>query len=371
MELLVVIAIIGILVALLLPAIQAAREAARRMSCTNNLKNLALACHNYHDTYKKFPLNYGQGGSWGQGITNGRLSSWMLQVLPFMEQQPLFDAWDFRYSVRNDPRQSVAPCTINGNGGGAACLGFQSNVNSPPGSNLAVACVKIPTFRCPSDTHDGTMRGRSNQHRGDIDWGVNNYKGNAGSNWAWPTNGSGYGTADPGNQCDTNGNKATNQVIPCWAIQTPWGRHWNGLERGNGPFYRGWGWPTKTKFSSMKDGTANTFLIGEAVPRWCTHTYWHWFNGSTATTGIPLNAPANHAGCVAQSGGSKTAALNCAWWDWQYNYSFMSRHTAGANFAMGDGSTQYITNNIDYFTYLALGNMDDGSSIAAQGLSQN
>ena len=93
-ELLVVIAIIGILIALLLPAVQAAREAARRMHCINNLRNLGLACHNHHDLYGFFP-----GGGWGSnwtgdpdmGVGRSQPGGWSYSVLPFIEQKVLFE----------------------------------------------------------------------------------------------------------------------------------------------------------------------------------------------------------------------------------------------------------------------------------------
>ena len=84
-ELLVVIAIIGILVALLLPAIQSAREAARRSQCTNNLKNLALGLHNFHGTYKKFPPGL-EWGTWQVPVWG-----WSYHVLPYIEEKPLQD----------------------------------------------------------------------------------------------------------------------------------------------------------------------------------------------------------------------------------------------------------------------------------------
>ena len=96
-ELLVVIAIIGILVALLLPAIQMAREAGRRGSCSNNLRQIGTAIHNYHDTYHKFPINYGGTGGYNAGKT-GR--SWITGSLPFMEQQPLICSEEARKRAR-------------------------------------------------------------------------------------------------------------------------------------------------------------------------------------------------------------------------------------------------------------------------------
>jgi prepilin-type N-terminal cleavage/methylation domain-containing protein/prepilin-type processing-associated H-X9-DG protein len=99
-ELLVVIAIIGVLVALLLPAVQSAREAARRMSCSNNMKQVALGLHNFHDTYLRFPHgvydNMDQTGAFGPdpyGTTQDR-RSWFHDLLPFIEQSPLFEKFD-------------------------------------------------------------------------------------------------------------------------------------------------------------------------------------------------------------------------------------------------------------------------------------
>jgi prepilin-type N-terminal cleavage/methylation domain-containing protein len=128
-ELLVVIAIIGILVALLLPAIQAAREAARRSQCANNLKQIGLALHNYHDTYKKFPIGAKAQNGWG--------ISWWVGILPFAENRSLFENFDM---------------TSNSNG--------WTN-NSVTNSEL-VRGVMIPYMICPSsplepfaDSHPG------------------------------------------------------------------------------------------------------------------------------------------------------------------------------------------------------------------------
>jgi prepilin-type N-terminal cleavage/methylation domain-containing protein len=97
-ELLVVIAIIGILIALLLPAVQAAREAARRSQCLNNIRQIGLALHNYHDTTKSFPTVAVMGGDpgtpnaqGGRDYTQPYHHTWLVMILPFMEQGPLYD----------------------------------------------------------------------------------------------------------------------------------------------------------------------------------------------------------------------------------------------------------------------------------------
>ena len=134
-ELLVVIAIIGVLVALLLPAVQAAREAARRSSCSNNLKQLAIACHNFHDTYKRLPAagasdsapEFGSaplGDRWG--------ASWLVRILPFIEQQPLFDQ-----------------LRMTGTGGGAGWGNGTATSDAIINMNVA-RNVSIPAFFCPS-----------------------------------------------------------------------------------------------------------------------------------------------------------------------------------------------------------------------------
>jgi len=131
-ELLVVIAIIGVLVALLLPAVQAAREAARRASCSNNMKQIGLGLHNYHDAFGVFPPACLNPGKAGTAIAAGepvRNHTGYLYLLPFIEQTALHDQIDFTIATgAADP---------NSLGGG----GYQTVLDN----------VKLDVFRCPSD----------------------------------------------------------------------------------------------------------------------------------------------------------------------------------------------------------------------------
>ncbi len=173
-ELLVVITIIGILIALLLPAVQAAREAARRITCTNNLKQLALAMHNYHTANQMFPINYGGNQQYDNTATG---HSWFTGLLPYIEQQALFDKINFQQPL--------------------------SDAN-----NTAVAATPIKALLCPTDsTRKGTMTGRANVGG---EWGINNYKAVAGGNWNW---GDHVGITQPSSK---------------------WNNDANGLDRGNG-----------------------------------------------------------------------------------------------------------------------------------------
>ena len=108
-ELLVVIAIIGILVGLLLPAVQAAREAARRMQCSNNLKQLGLAFHNYESTHKSFPSAY---YVW-QPAPPYNVQSGMLGLLPFMEQAPLYAQYDYRFTPSTTYGGAIGAANVN------------------------------------------------------------------------------------------------------------------------------------------------------------------------------------------------------------------------------------------------------------------
>ena len=164
-ELLVVIAIIGILVGLLLPAVQAAREAARRMQCSNNLKQLGLAFHNYHDTHRCFPINFAWraipgGGGAGPAIANTG-KSWLQMILPQIEQSTMFNNIDFTVGL-----QGTTPAILR---------------------NVDIANTVVQAYLCPSDNENNGGRLGS---RSDVNvtppgtWAVTNYKACAGSNWA-------------------------------------------------------------------------------------------------------------------------------------------------------------------------------------------
>jgi prepilin-type N-terminal cleavage/methylation domain-containing protein/prepilin-type processing-associated H-X9-DG protein len=290
-ELLVVIAVIGILVGLIMPAVQQAREAARRTQCRNNIKQLALAMQTYVSTHGTFPISYATG-PYPYGLED-RGTSWMTMILPQIDQVPLYNRIEF--------------------GKPFAAL-----------NNVLAARESVPAFHCPSDTHSGRMDFRSNIQG---EWGVNNYKACAGSNWSFGP----YGPV-----VSLRGRNAGNP---------------NGLDFGNGLICRGGPGPIVTRPADVRDGASQTFAIGEAVPEWCRHTWWFWFNATTATCGLPPNHFMKPDLQVAGEGN---------WWE---NYSFNSRHPGGVHFAMVDGSVRFISDSINVFVYWDLATISGGEPV--------
>ena len=316
-ELLVVIAIIAILIALLVPAVQKVREAAARTQCVNNLKQLALGCHSFHDANKKLPANYGCC----YGTAPNNYWSWIAMILPYIEQNSLYAGGNIgAVNAAGHPSTTLAASSVNG----------QPTMTYP-----------IPMLRCPSDPFYGQVLWTD---RADVGGGPNgqgcaisNYKGVAGSNWQW-------------------GNALFN---PGWA---PNGGGQQGLDAGNGVLYRangpgasgniGGGVDASFTFVNITDGTSNTFMLGEDLPKdsaWCG--CWAYANNTTGTTAIYLNA--NETAGLGANLETDTGANRGDWGD---NYGFASAHSGGANFAFCDGRVTFISNSISMTTvyrYLA------------------
>ena len=227
-ELLVVIAIIAILIGLLLPAVQKVRAAAARSTCTNNLKQIGLGVHNYHDVNGFMPRNVAPG-NWGDQSGNAYWS-WLSAILPNIEQGNLY---------------------TQGKLGGTPQANFKDVI--------PVFSAQIKTFLCPSDSSSSQPRGdRANLPSGFLT-GSTNYKGVAGSNW-------GYGNVQNVGPSGSN----------------------DGLDNGDGTFFRS---DDKRKMTlvNMKDGTSNILMVGEDVPAQNVHCDWPDSNHATGTCAIPLN----------------------------------------------------------------------------------
>jgi len=291
-ELLVVIAIIAILIGLLLPAVQKVREAAARAKCQNNLKQLSLACHGYHDAFGTLPYDMsptaGDSATWGMGGTNW---SWIAHVLPFIEQDNLY--------------KNIAAL-----GGGN-----MDTVTLQTAYNAGYLTVSIKTLFCPSDNADNSANLQTD--RADLapnNIGLTNYKGVSGANW----NGGGFTVNGTGRASGSQ----------------------DGLGNGDGIFFRGDG-NKRTKLTDITDGTSNTFMVGEDIPLynlWCS---WPYSNNAVGTCGVPPNYQMPPA--MAANPGN-----------WPTTYSFRSNHINGLQFAYADGSVHFVQQAISTATYRAM-----------------
>jgi prepilin-type N-terminal cleavage/methylation domain-containing protein/prepilin-type processing-associated H-X9-DG protein len=299
-ELLVVIAIIGILVGLLLPAVQAARESARRAQCNNNLKQLALAALNVHDRRGTFPPNVAYtydptGPNW----------SWLAYILPDVEQSALF---------------------------AATALGTTKpkNINQA----LPVIATEIPLFKCPSDgdAFQGLQSHASNfdmldPSLGPLTYAVTCYRANIGANWGGGSPGSAlwWGTDPPWCNPDPLNSDPTTT--------------YDGCVYGNGVIFET---QTPLRIAAVRDGTSATFLIGEALCGKDNQNAWCHMDNAIATCAYPPNAK----GPVTGQDYSPDQ-----WWN---RYAFTSYHPGGVQFAMTDGSVHFISDGISLTVYRAL-----------------
>lgn len=306
-ELLVVIAIIAVLVALLLPAVQQAREAARRSQCKNNLKQLALASHNFHDAYRQFPPGYIAMDS--NCKSDFATDFWsdvgcLALLLPYMDQSPLYEKIDAWKGLR-----------------------VESSIPPPPpcqstrlpwyyyDSTWDASLVKIPSFNCPSDMQSGDQEFSE----------------------FYVLHGYCTDTSTDGARCAPSGASGT---LGGWSTVKDYrlGRtSYLGVSGGIGVLKNLWmkwngifGGLTATKFSDITDGASNTILFGEATGGKDYNFIWMTMGSMPTAWGMGEN--------------------------W---YQFGSEHTGGMHFAVADGSVRFVSTNINSSIYRIIGGCSD------------
>ncbi len=312
-ELLVVIAIIAILIALLLPAVQQAREAARRSQCKNNMKQLGLALHNYHDVHRTFPFAYYVGG-------NLSMSTWGVQVLPYIEQDTIYKKMS-----------QNAPCWNEG-----AAIGFHP---ADVAVNVQMIQTIVTVFQCPSTP------GGSEKYNGKI-----------------PANSAGPGvppldltwTAARSDYCISTGVRGTFANV---AYSGNAGGSRGGAIQPGGLFGL-----ANNKMRQIIDGTSSTILLGERAGGSIIYRKRKQDSALTSAVGF-LNgggwgdllngehwlAGSLYDGNPGADGGP--CGINCTN---LRSLGFYSFHPGGAHFVMADGHVQFLSENLNQFILAAL-----------------
>lgn len=310
-ELLVVITIIGILIALLLPAVQAAREAARNMQCKNNLKQIGIAFHNYLEANKVFPPGtIGCDGSVGSKVLQSyqkNANSGFVAILPYLDQQNLYDKFSFEQ-------------------GGPWSWASGDAVLTPANYVAGSITANVPMFLCPSDPSTITaITSSARPNSGSVKVGVGNYAMCSGS----------YGP----NERDSN--------------------QWDKLKWNSSGAFR---YYYASSAADIADGLSKTFFVGEVLDRagqatypgystQCMRNIWSFgfrLKDSLRSTAVPLNT----GPCQGLGGG----------YDWQPG-SFGSYHPGGGNFLYGDGSVDFVSDFISLRVYRALSTRAKGEVV--------
>lgn len=349
-ELLVVIAIIGILIALLLPAVQAAREAARRSQCTNNLKQLGLAIHNFHDVNNVFPV--------GQPDDDNDNYAWGAYILPYVEQKQMYDTLvsggaALVYIPGGDNIRVHGAIRVAYDANGAQIspnlpsghpvrntdsynwwTQVRNNHGNPSGAVNVAAKTIINTYICPSDVlprQDNNGYGKSNYAAclgGDTPWYVQLTQG-GGPSWSQP-----------------NGASGQNGMFR--------------LAQTNDYHY-------VTSFADLTDGSSNVIAIGEVsesgnVTRtMIDRVFPIWAGGNNDWAGQwRISSWARVAGLYTPINSKDTtpiAGLTLS------DFAYGSKHPGGANFLFGDGSVHFLSETIDAVLYERLAAINDGNPV--------
>ncbi|MFO0843358.1 MAG: DUF1559 domain-containing protein [Gemmataceae bacterium] len=331
-ELLVVIAIIAILIGLLLPAVQKVREAAARMQCSNNLKQLALACHNHHDVNSGFPMIDGFTFGWGL----------FPRLLPYVEQDNVYRLIDFKTNVTCDSSAAVRQANLK-----------VLQCPSDPDAATLHDNRTMPTSGCTTGT--GTPDGANGRYRGYATC----YAGSYGDGFNNRPNDDPYGGDGAWARYGAGGCASNNSGTPTTACPLP------GVGYGGGRNHRGifnyLGDSPAVRMTDISDGTSNTILFGHiTVKATSVSNIWMTSTGSANGTSLPINWILQP--CKRSAGLGVDLCGNSSFASWM-GRGFSSYHTGGINVALGDGSVRFVMDSIDQRTFNAVGSRSGGEVI--------